>query len=234
MTVRAYLRVSTTDQGMNGHGIDAQRATIQAEVNRRGWAELVWYEDAGWSGSSLDRPAVQRLLKDMRRGDVVLVAKLDRLSRSLTDFAALMDRAKRKNWAFVALDLGVDTTTPTGRLVANVMASVAEWEREVISQRTREGMAAAKAKGILPGRRSALSQATRERLVTLRTSGQSLARIAEQLNAEGVWTVTGKPWRAQSVHAALRTVRIEAEAAEHLIKARPAVKSSGWGETLTD
>jgi DNA invertase Pin-like site-specific DNA recombinase len=209
VTVRAYLRVSTTEQGTNGHGIDAQRTTIQAEVDRRGWDEVVWYEDPGWSGSSLDRPAVQRLLSDMRRADVVVVAKLDRLSRSLTDFAALMDRAKRKHWAFVALDLGVDTTTPTGRLVANVMASVAEWEREVISQRTREGMAAAKAKGILPGRRSALPGATRDRISTLRAEGYSLAKLAATLNEERVTTVTGKRWRGQSVHAALKTIARE-------------------------
>ena len=216
MTVRAYLRVSTIEQGANGHGIDAQRATIQREIDRRDWHEVLWYEDPGWSGSSLERPAMKRLLSDLRRGDVVVVAKLDRLSRSLTDFAAMMDQAKRKKWAFVALDLGVDTTTPTGRLVANVMASVAEWEREVIGQRTREGMAAAKAKGILPGRRSALAPETRARLVVFRESGLSLAGVAAQMNAEQAWTVTGRPWRPQSVHAALRSIGLEAAA----VKAR--------------
>lgn len=220
MTVRAYLRVSTSEQGMNGHGIDAQRATISAETDRRGWTDVEWYEDPGWSGSSMDRPGVQRMLADTRRDDVVVVAKLDRLSRSLTDFASLMDTAKRRRWALIALDLGVDTTTPTGRLVANVMASVAEWEREVIGQRTREGMAAARAKGVLPGRRSALPSTTRERMTVLRGGGLSLSSVADRLNAEGVLTVQGRPWRPQSVHAALRTIEREAEAARILTGAR--------------
>ncbi len=92
------------------------------------------------------RPALAHALAlvDHGQGDVLAVAKLDRLSRSVLDFAQLMVRARDLGWGLVALDLGVDTTTTSGRLVANVMVSVAEWERDIISQRTREGLADAR------------------------------------------------------------------------------------------
>ena len=80
MTVRAYVRVSTTEQATNGHGLDAQRATIAAEADRRGWTDLAWYEDGGASGKDMDRPAMRRLLADVRRDDVLVVSRLDRLS----------------------------------------------------------------------------------------------------------------------------------------------------------
>jgi len=209
MTVRAYSRVSTTEQGSNGHGLDAQRGTIEAEAQRRGWDDVRWYVDAGWSGSNLSRPGMTRLLRDVRRGDVVVVARLDRLSRSLTDFAGLMAEAKRRRWSFVAVDLGVDTTTATGSLIANVMASVAEWEREVIAQRTKDAMLAAKLKGRLPGRRSRLDPVTRARLLALRGEGMPLRAVATLANQEGLRTVSGVQWRAASVHAALRSARLE-------------------------
>ncbi len=144
MTVYGYLRVSTEDQAER-HGIDAQRRTIAHEAARRDWT-VEYVVDGGYSGSTLDRPGLANLLARLRRDDVLVVARLDRLFRSLADFASLMQRSTRQRWSFVALDLGVDTTSPNGRLIANVMAAVAEWERETIAQRTRDGMAAARAK----------------------------------------------------------------------------------------
>ena len=161
MTVRLYCRVSTAEQADSGLGLGAQRRKVDAEAAHRGWQTVEFYVDAGVSGKTLDRPEMNRLLSDVRRGDVVVVSKLDRLPRSLLDAVGLMDQAKRKGWWLVALDLGVDTTTPTGRLVANVMASVAEWEREVIGQRTSEAMQAAKAQGVRLGRPSLLPLAVR-------------------------------------------------------------------------
>lgn len=186
MTVRAYTRVSTADQATNGHGLAAQRNAIEAEADRRGWTGLRWYEDGGYSGKDLDRPAMRDLLGSVRRGDTLIVAKLDRLSRSLVDFASLMERAQRERWNVVALDLGVDLSSPHGELLASVMAAIARWERRVIGQRTAEGMAAAKAKGMLPGRRSRLEPATRDRVVQEREAGQSLRSIADGLNRDGV------------------------------------------------
>lgn len=211
MTVYGYARVSTDEQATNGHGLAAQRTTIQEEADRCGWT-VVWVEDAGWSGKSLDRPGIGKLLPRLRRDDVLIVARLDRLSRSLADFAGLMAQATRKKWSLVAIDLNVDTTTATGRLIANVMASVAEWEREVIAQRTKDGMAAAKLKGRLPGRRSQLDQATRDRIRQEREQGRSFRQIAAGLDLEDVRTVTGRPWRASTVHRALRSAALEEEA----------------------
>lgn len=145
MTVWAYVRVSTTDQAESGLGLAAQRAAIESEAARRGW-DVEWVEDAGRSGATLDRPALTAMLAKIRRGDVLVVAKLDRLSRSLMDFAGLMSRAHAEGWAVVALDLGLDLTTPSGELMANVMATFAHFERRLISQRTKEAMAQLKGK----------------------------------------------------------------------------------------
>jgi DNA invertase Pin-like site-specific DNA recombinase len=128
------------------------------------------------------------------------------------DFASLMERAQRERWNVVALDLGVDLSSPHGEFLASIMAAIARWERRVIGQRTAEGMAAAKAKGILPGRRSRLDPATRDRVVQEREAGQSLRSIADGLNRDGVTTVSGTTWRASTVHQALRSAALEEEA----------------------
>jgi DNA invertase Pin-like site-specific DNA recombinase len=112
-----------------------------------------------------------------------------------------------RKWSVVAIDLGVDTSTPTGKLVANVMMSVAEWEREVIGERTSVAMQAAKRQGRHMGRVSALPQSTSDRLLILRAT-QTLAGTAVQLNTEGFTTATGAPWSANTV--AKVTKRIEA------------------------
>jgi DNA invertase Pin-like site-specific DNA recombinase len=210
VTVYGYSRVSTSEQAEK-HGVDAQRATIDAEAIRRGW-DVVHVVDAGWSGSNLQRPGITELLGKLRRDDVLLVARLDRLSRSLADFAGLMQEAQRRRWSFVALDLGVDTTTATGRLVASVMASVAEWERAVIGQRTKDALAAAKLKGILPGRRSAVPAAVQETLLDAHEHGMTMRQMAALLNRQGVLTVTGAHWTHSSVYGALRSAMMERDA----------------------
>jgi len=165
------------------------------------------YVDDGWSAGSLSRPALQEALRALKRGEAeaLVVAKLDRLSRSLVDFAGLMDVSRREGWALVALDLGIDTTTPAGELVANVMASVAQWERRVIAQRTKEALAAAKQRGVHVGRRSTLPPEVVERVRVRRAQGLTLRAIAAELNAEGVPTGQGgAEWRANSVSLVLK------------------------------
>lgn len=212
MTVRAYVRVSTDSQAASGHGLAAQRATISAEADRRGWQDVAWYVDGGYSGKDLDRPAMADLLGEVRRGDVLVIAKLDRLSRSLSDFAALMERAQRQRWNVIALDLGIDLSTPNGEFMASVLAAMARWERRIIGQRTREGMAAARAKGVLPGRRSALPVEVQQRLLDLRAEALTLTVIADRLNADGVPTSTGGRWTTSAVHSSTRSALLETAA----------------------
>ena len=120
--VLGYVRVSTAEQSESGLGLEAQRAAITAESSRRGWQLLEVFTDAGVSAKSLRgrgglTDALGRLAG--RQATALIVSKHDRLSRSLLDFASLMERARREGWALVALDLGVDTTTPSGEMMAS-------------------------------------------------------------------------------------------------------------------
>ena len=123
-----------------------------------------------------------------------MVAKLDRLSRSLVDAVGLLDSAKRRGFVVVALDLGVDTGTPTGRLVASVMAAVASWEREIIGQRTSEAMQAAKANGRRFGRPSQIPDDVMERIECDRADGNTFKEIADSFNEAGIPTPQGGRW----------------------------------------
>ncbi|QNE47566.1 recombinase family protein [Glaciihabitans sp. INWT7] len=202
-TMLGYLRVSTEEQAHSGLGLEAQRDTIQRYADAHGW-DVVWYMDEGLSAKSLDRPQLQAALTRLhvipKRRDVdgIVVAKLDRLSRSVHDFSGILKLAAARKWAVVAIDLGVDTSTPTGKLVANVMMSVAEWEREVIGERTSVAMQAAKRQGRHMGRVSTLPQATGDRLMTLRAT-HTLAATAAQLNVEKLTTATGTVWTVGTV-----------------------------------
>lgn len=210
-TMIGYLRVSTEEQANSGLGLEAQRDTIQRYADAHGW-DVIWHVDEGLSAKSLARPQLQDALARLhvipkrRAVDGIVVAKLDRLSRSVHDFSGLLKLAATRKWALVAIDLGVDTSTPTGKLIANVMMSVAEWEREVIGERTSAAMQAAKRQGRHMGRVSALPEATGKRLLTLRRR-HTLAGTAAALNREGHTTATGAPWSANTVakaHARLR------------------------------
>lgn len=198
-----YLRVSTEEQANSGLGLEAQRESIQRYADAHDW-DVIWYEDAGLSAKSLDRPQLQaaltrlHILPKRRDVDGIVVAKLDRLSRSVHDFSGILKLAAARKWAVVAIDLGVDTSMPTGKLVANVMMSVAEWEREVIGERTSAAMQAAKRRGQRFGFPSALDPATGDRLIALRTT-HTMAATADALNAEGHTTATGAPWTVNTV-----------------------------------
>lgn len=200
-TMIGYLRVSTEEQASSGLGLDAQRDTIQRYADAHGW-DIEWAEDAGLSAKSMDRPALQdaltRLHPKKRAVDGIVVARLDRLSRSVHDFSGLLRLANARKWSVVAIDLGVDTSTPTGRLVANVMMSVAEWEREIIGARTSAAMQAAKRQGRRFGPASALKATTGERLLELRRT-LTLAATADVLNGEGHTTATGAQWSVNNV-----------------------------------
>src|SRR5206468_792739 len=117
--------------------------------------------------------------------------KLDRLSRSMIDFTRLMATAQTQGWALVALDCAVDTTTPAGEAMANVLATFAQFERRLISQRTREALAVKRAQGVRLGRPPELDAATVRRIRSARKRGKTLAAIADRLNKAGVPTAHG-------------------------------------------
>lgn len=203
-----YLRVSTAEQAGSGAGLAAQRAVIEREAAHRGWELVEMYTDAAASGRSITgRPALASALARVESGEagVLVVAKLDRLSRSLLDFASLMARAQRNGWNLVALDLGIDLSTPAGEFLASVMASAAQWERRIIGQRTREALAVRKAQGVRLGRPVVMSPEVAGRIASLRREGLSLAAIAESLNNDEVPTAQGGArWHPSTVRAVLR------------------------------
>lgn len=205
--VVGYVRVSTSEQAESGAGLAAQRATIKAEADRRGWVLVAVYEDAGISGKTMTgRAGLDDALLAVEKGEaqVLVVAKLDRLSRSLLDFANLMERSRRKRWALVALDLGVDTTTPAGEMVASLMATFAQYERRIIGVRTKEALAVKKAEGVVLGRPRVLSLEVVGRIWQARQEGQTLAAIADSLNAEGIPTAhKGAKWHRATIRQVL-------------------------------
>lgn len=209
MTTRVvgYVRVSTEEQAGTGLGLGAQRAAIAEEAERRGWELVAIHEDAGASGKSMDnRPALAEALGAVRGGDAaaLVVAKLDRLSRSLLDFASLMEQSRRQGWALVALDLGVDTTTPAGEMVANVMATFAQFERRLIGERTKSALAVRRAQGVKLGRPRTMDDEIVERIRLEREAGASLRAIADGLTADEVPTAQGGArWHASTVRAVL-------------------------------
>lgn len=207
MNVVGYVRVSTAEQAESGAGLSAQRSAIEAEAERRGLELVAICEDAGASGKDLKRPGLQEALALVESGaaEVLCVSKLDRLSRSVHDFSGLLQRAQRKGWSLSVLDLQLDTSTPSGALVANVMASVSEWERRVIGARTRDALQVKKAQGVVLGRprgRETSSLAI-ERIRQLRDDGLTLRQIASVLTSEQIPTARGGAWHAATVASLL-------------------------------
>jgi DNA invertase Pin-like site-specific DNA recombinase len=208
MKIIAYTRVSTAEQRDSGLGLDAQRHAILREAKARGWAEadIDWVEDAGFSAKSLKRPGLAMALEALRRGDasVLVVAKTDRLSRSLLDFAGILQRAQRQGWALLALDSPADLTTAQGEAMASVMAVFAQLERRLIGERTSAAMAAARERGITLGRPRLLPEDVAVRIAAERESGASFRAIADGLNADGVPTAQGgQQWYAATVRKVL-------------------------------
>ncbi len=210
--VLAYVRVSTDEQRESRAGLEAQRAAILAECERRGWVLVDLIEDAGYSAKDLRRPGVQLALDALREGraDALVVAKLDRLSRSMLDFAGIMATAQKQQWGLIALDCQVDTTTPTGEVMANVLASFAQFERRMISQRTKDALAVRKANGVRLGRPRRLGDDVVRRIVSERGEGATLSAIAVGLNADEVTTAQGgKRWYPSTVSAVLKSASVE-------------------------
>lgn len=213
--VIAYIRVSTDEQAVSGLGLADQRASIEEAAKSRGWSAIEFIADEGHSARSLGRPGITAALSALSEGraSVLVVAKLDRLSRSVLDFATLMERARREGWELVVLDLALDTMTPSGALLANVMSSFAEYERRLIGMRTSAALQQLKAQGARLGRPRTMPDEVLDRIADERSSGSTLAAIAARLNEEGVPTARGGvKWYPSTVRAALESLDLDREA----------------------
>jgi DNA invertase Pin-like site-specific DNA recombinase len=201
MRVVGYIRVSTEEQGDSRAGLEAQEAAIRAEVERREWELVELYVDVASGKTLRKRDNLGVALRALADGaaDALVVAKLDRLSRSVLDFAGIMETAAAEGWSLVVIDLGVDTTTPNGELVANIMISMAQWERRIIGERTKSAQAAVKARGTKVGRKSGVADETVRLIRVMRDAGSSWQKIADALTAEGVETGQGGKWHAATV-----------------------------------
>ena len=204
-SVIGYIRVSTVEQEDSGLSLEHQRSLIGSWCLQRGWNLLEIHEDTG-SAKSLKRPglatALQRL--EAREASGLVVTKLDRLSRSLIDFVNLMAKSQKEGWSLAALDLGVDTSTPAGEMLSNVLVAFAQYERKLIGLRTKDALAVKKSRGERLGRPRVLPEAIRSQLEGLRNQGLAYRAIADLMNSEGVPTAHGGArWHGNTVRQVL-------------------------------
>jgi DNA invertase Pin-like site-specific DNA recombinase len=221
MKTVGYVRVSTDKQADHGVSLDAQAEKIRAMAVVHGAELLDIIVDGGESAKSLNRPGMARLLALVDSGDVqaVIVAKLDRLTRSVKDLCALLERFERRGIALISVAESLDTGSAAGRLVLNIMTAVSQWEREAIGERTRDAMNHKRSNGervgnvaygyrlgndgqhLEPdhGEQAALAEIRR-----LRDSGLPLRGIAAALNHRAYRTRRGTAWRLESVARVLK------------------------------
>jgi site-specific DNA recombinase len=218
-----YLRVSTDQQAESGLGLEAQEAAVRSAASRLRLEVVRIFVDGGTSGKLgiEDRPVLLEAVASLRRGDVLLVAKRDRLGRDVIA-VAMIERliTKRRGRVVSAAGEGTENDDPAGVLMRRLIDSFGEYERLLISARTRAALAAKRRRGervsgIVPfGYRLAADRralevhaeeaATRQAILRLRAEGRSLRAVADALNAAGILTRAGKPWRFEYVRNLLR------------------------------
>jgi len=214
----AYLRVSTDKQADHGVSLDAQRAKVEAYANLYDLDLVAVEVDAGESAKSLDRPALARALATLKAGkaDALLVVKLDRLTRSVRDLCDLVDRYfKGGKCALLSVSEQVDTRSASGRMVLNMLATIGQWERETIGERTAVAMQHKAAKGEFTGGGAPYGYTVSDDGVTLapveaeqavlavardlRAAGLSLRKVAAALDARGLRARSGRPFTAEQI-----------------------------------
>jgi site-specific DNA recombinase len=225
----AYVRVSTEDQAREGVSLDAQEARVAAYAVAMGWRVSEVVRDAGESAKNLQRPGMASLLEHVRAGHVerIVVAKLDRLTRSVRDLAELIDLCAKHDVALVSIGETLDTSSAAGRLVVNMLGVVAQWEREAIGERTATSLAHKRRQrrvysptpfgyvrdgtSIVP---HAPEQLALREAIRMDRAGASFREIAAMLTNRGVQPKRGKAWYASSVRAMLRSrIVLESHAA---------------------
>ena len=225
-TVAGYVRVSTEQQADEGVSLDAQRTKLHAYAVAMDLELVAVFEDAGRSAKSLDRPGLQAALGALEHGPAsgLLVAKLDRLTRSVRDLGELVDRYFASRFSLLSVSDSIDTRTASGRLVLHVLGAVGQWEREATAERTRDALAQLRADGVRLGaeplgwRRSEALDAsgrrcceevidegvTIRRVRELRRQGLAIKEIIATLEAEGRQTKRGGRWHATTIQRILR------------------------------
>lgn len=202
-----YARVSTDEQRVSGLGLEAQAAALAQWALSQNVTGVSLYDRCA-SARSLSRPSLQAALKALegrtRPADGIAVARLDRLTRSTRDLETLLEHARRYRWRLVALDCQVDTADPAGALMLGMLGQFAQFERRLISARTKAALAAAKARGVKLGCPAHNAKRTpekiRRRMLELQADGYGLHRIATWLNEHSIPTAFGgKRWYASSV-----------------------------------
>lgn len=223
--VVGYVRVSTENQAVEGVSLDAQRTRLTAYATAMDLDLVAIEVDAGVSAKTLARPALQRALSMLDAGTVegLLVTKLDRLTRSVRDLGDLVERYFASRFALLSVADSIDTPSASGRLVLNVLTSVAQWEREATGERTRDALAQVRREGgrlggeSLGWRRVEATDANGRRLIEsvedemavvsrvreMKLGGMTVRAIAALLNAEGVRTKKARRWHATTVHRLL-------------------------------
>ena len=210
----AYIRVSTQEQAAEGVSLEAQQTRITAWCEANGYELATICIDAGISGSRMDnRPELQRALQAIKKGNALVVYSLSRLGRSTKDILNISDLLQSRQADLVSLTEQFDTTTAAGKLMFGMMALLSEFERGIVSERTKMALAQKKANGetyspVPFGYREAkgrLVEVKRESRVVAdilnrRRAGQSYGAIADQLNNQGVPTKQGRQWYASTVH----------------------------------
>lgn len=215
MKAIGYVRVSTDKQADHGVSLDAQAEKIRAMAVVHN-AELIdIIVDGGESAKSLQRPGMERLLVmvDGKQVDAVIIAKLDRPTRSVKDLCVLLERFERRSVALVSVAESLDTGSAAGRLVLNIMTAVGQWEREAIGERTRDALAHKRRRGERTGNipfgfretsegylePEPIEQAAISEIRRLRDQGTPMRTIATRLNSGAFRTRCGSPWRLESV-----------------------------------
>ena len=221
MLMVGYVRVSTDRQAEQGVSLEAQEAKVRAMATVQGAELTEVIVDGGESAKSLSRPGIQRLLTLVNTGKVqaVVVAKLDRLTRSVKDLCGLLELFDKRKVALISVAESLDTGTAAGRLVITIMGAVSQWEREAIGERTKDALRHKRGNGerigniqygyrLSPDGRHLSpdpeEQAALQAIRKLREGGHSLRGIATALNEQGHRTRRRSQWRLESVARAIR------------------------------
>ena len=221
MQAIGYARVSTERQADQGVSLAAQKQRIEAMAIVQGATLLEVIVDGGESAKNLNRPGLQQILSLIQAGKVqaVIVAKLDRLTRSVKDLCGLLELFEKRNVALISVAESLDTSSAAGRLVITIMGAVSQWEREAIGERTRDALHHKRNNGERVGNiefgyrlasdgrhveRDPTEQAILATIRELRARGGTLRAIAAALNRQGHRTRRGSEWRLESVVRVLR------------------------------